>query len=256
MKYQLNLFFLALGFFSRLPIPKSVTYSELKLNQSSRYFMLVGWLLGALVASVYYIANHFFSEHISIWLAMVFSLFLTGCFHEDGFADMADGFGGGLTVERKLTIMKDSRLGTYGVTSLILLLLGKFLLLSESQHIVIALIVAYGLSRGIAASFIYDMDYVTDIEESKSKPLANNQNKSDFIILILTAIPPFWLVGMEASLILLAVLLAFRTIFKAFLYRHIQGYTGDCLGAAQQAAEILIYFTLLLIYQNSGMLTL
>lgn len=269
---QLNLFWLALGFFSRIPMPKSVDYSAQKLNQSSRYFMLVGWLLGAIVASVYLITATILSVQISIWVAMIASLFLTGCFHEDGLADMADGFGGGFTTARKLEIMKDSRLGTYGVTSLVMILLGKFLLLNElfkqiilqtdmqihaftpvniSAELTLASIImlAYALSRGVAASFIYDMLYVADETSSKSKPLANKQNKQDLFILFTTALPVLWIVGFINLLCLLVFLSIFRVLFKRYLLKHIGGYTGDCLGAAQQLSEIGIYISLLVLIQ-------
>ena len=102
MQQQFNLFFLALGFFSRIPMPGWVVYSEQNLNHASRYFTLVGWILGGMVGGVYYLINLIYSPQISLWLAIGFSLLLTGCFHEDGFADMADGFGGGQTKIKKL----------------------------------------------------------------------------------------------------------------------------------------------------------
>ncbi len=114
LKYQLELFWLSLGFFSRLPIPSDTPYSEQRMNQAGRYFALVGLLLGCLCALVYWVASTLFSTEVAVFMMMCFSLMLTGAFHEDGLTDMADGIGGGMTVERRLAIMKDSRIGTYG----------------------------------------------------------------------------------------------------------------------------------------------
>lgn len=256
IRHQLNLFFLALGFFSRIPMPRGIDYSPENLNRSSRYYTLVGWLLGALVAGVFYLAHLVFSSEVSLWLAMTFSLLLTGAFHEDGLTDTADGFGGGFTRERKLTIMKDSRIGTYGGAALIMALAGKYLLLIENTHILLSLIIAYALSRAIAASLIFDMAYVADIDSSKSKPLANNQSKMDLGILLLTGLPVFCFLPWHAALLLCAALVIIRYVCKFYFIKQIGGYTGDCLGAAQQVAELAIYAALLLLPVSTTVLTI
>ena len=241
MKQQLNLFFLALGFFSRIPMPAWINYSPENLNRASRYFTLVGWLLGGLVVLVFLAAHTIFSNSISLWLAMGFSLLLTGAFHEDGLADTADGFGGAFAREKKLAIMKDSRIGTYGASALLMALLGKYLLLIENSEIIIALLIAYPLSRATAVSLIADMQYVSDTDTSKSKPLANQLHKSDLIILLLTALPAFLLLSHTGAAILFASLLLIRTLAKLYLNKQIGGYTGDTLGAVQQVSELTVY---------------
>jgi adenosylcobinamide-GDP ribazoletransferase len=242
---QFNLFLLALSFFSRIPVSKWVQYSSSNLNQANRYFGLVGWLLGILVAVSFWLFTQYFSQTISIFLVMVISLLLTGAFHEDGLADMADGFGGGFDVDKKLHIMKDSRLGTYGTTALIMALLGKFLLLSESTNVVIAILVAYPLSRVVATSFIFDMPYVSDDEKGKSKPLANQQSSTELAILLLTGFAALLLTSLATAGWLILALILLRIAFKRFLLNQIKGFTGDCLGAAQQISELLIYAILL-----------
>lgn len=245
MKKQLNLFFLALGFFSRIPMPAWVEYSPELLNRSSRYYTLVGWLLGALVAGVFVVANQFFSTTISIWLAMVFSLLLTGVFHEDGLADTADGFGGAFVREKKLRIMKDSRIGSYGAAALVMALLGKYVLLAETSAIALSLLIAYALSRTLAASLIFTMPYVADEDSSKSKPLANNQSNTDFFILVITAAPIFVLLHWQTACVVIVALLVLRQLITRYFLRQIGGYTGDCLGAAQQVSELVIYAVLI-----------
>lgn len=244
-KQQLNLFFLALGFFSRIPMPAWVAYSPELLNRASRYFTLVGWLLGALVALVFAAANSFFSQPISIWLAMLFSLLLTGAFHEDGLADTADGLGGGFTREKKLAIMKDSRIGTYGASALVMALLGKFLLLSECADIPWALLLAYSLSRALSGSLIFDMAYVSDSDASKSKPLANNQSRTDLIVLLASALPAFLFFPPITGLSLLSACVLLRLLAKRYLQQQLGGYTGDTLGAVQQLVELVIYLVII-----------
>lgn len=245
MKQQLNLFFLALGFFSRIPMPAWIVYSPENLNRASRYFTLVGWLLGGLVALVFITVDYYFSHSVSLWFAMGFSLLLTGAFHEDGLADTADGFGGAFAREKKISIMKDSRIGTYGAAALIMALLGKYVLLVENTQIALSLIIAYALSRTVAASLVFDMRYVADADGSKSKPLANNQSKTDLVILLASGLPIFAFIEWQAALLIIVVLILLRYAAKFYFQKQIGGYTGDCLGAAQQISELGIYVLLL-----------
>jgi adenosylcobinamide-GDP ribazoletransferase len=245
VKQQVNLFFLALGFFSRIPMPTWIDYSPENLNRASRYFTLVGWLLGGLVALFFIAADYLFSNSISLWLAMAFSLLLTGAFHEDGLADTADGFGGAFVREKKINIMKDSRIGTYGAAALVMALLGKYLLLIENQQIALSIFIAYALSRAVAASLVFDMRYVADDDGSKSKPLANNQSKTDLIILLATSLPVFFLLQWQQALLIITALVLVRYAAKWYFQKQIGGYTGDCLGAAQQISELVIYAILL-----------
>jgi adenosylcobinamide-GDP ribazoletransferase len=246
VKQQLNLFFLALGFFSRIPMPAWIEYSPENLNRASRYFTLVGWLLGGLVALVFLAADYLFSNSISLWLAMGFSLLLTGAFHEDGLADTADGFGGAFAREKKINIMKDSRIGTYGAAALVMALLGKYLLLIENTQIALGIFIAYALSRAVAASLVFDMRYVADDDGSKSKPLANNQSKTDLVILLVTCLPIFFLLHWQKSVLIICTLIIIRYAAKFYFQKQIGGYTGDCLGAAQQISELAIYMVLLI----------
>jgi len=253
LRAQINLFFLSLSFFSRIPVPKSVEYSAKLLNQSGRYFSLVGLLLAAILVVFYLVVQPYFSDTVAIILLVILSLILTGAFHEDGLADMADGIGGGLTVAQRLDIMKDSRIGTYGALSLLMALLLKLMLLIElaqQQQVIASLLLGYGLSRALAASLIFDMTYVTEssggeIKASKSKPLANQQSLLELLILVSIGLLPLLLFPLYTSIIILAVLLIFRGLFKKWLNANIGGYTGDCLGACQQISELLIYLVII-----------
>ncbi|NTS77771.1 adenosylcobinamide-GDP ribazoletransferase [Catenovulum sp. SM1970] len=262
IKAELNLFYLALGFFSRIPMPKQTQYSEQFLHQSNRYFSLVGLLLGLIFSLSLVLFLQFLPAGVAILLAMTVSLLLTGAFHEDGLADMVDAIGGGYTLEKRLTIMKDSRLGTYGATGLFICLALKFSLLYELivslglRHLsagvdywlslILILLTAASSSRAIAGSLIYDMKYVADIDASKSKPLAARQTRGELICLLLVGAFPLLFFTWSYGLALVGTLFIFRCYFKAWLNKRLTGYTGDCLGATQQIAELVVYlFTLI-----------
>ncbi|HHC6636639.1 TPA: adenosylcobinamide-GDP ribazoletransferase [Vibrio parahaemolyticus] len=249
----MELFLLAVSFFSRLPVPSDLPYSEERMNQAGRYFALVGVILGVLCALVFYFTQLIFPDSAALVLTMAFSLLLTGAFHEDGLTDMADGIGGGMTVERRLSIMKDSRIGTYGAATLVMALLAKFVLWSELVHLPdfgLVIVVAYTTSRALAATLIYDMPYVSDSDTSKSKPLANKQSSSEVAILLFTAGVVSLFLGVMQTSFIVIVLFVFRFAFKRWLTKRIGGFTGDCLGAAQQLSELLVYLTLIAFYQN------
>lgn len=256
---QLNLFYLALSFFTRLPVPQKMYYSEALLNKANRYFSLVGLVTGLFLGLSYISFSNFFPTNISILLTMAVSLLLTGAFHEDGLADMADGIGGAFTIEKRLAIMKDSRIGTYGAVTLVIALLLKFTLLVElakhdSNYLLLAIVLAESLSRAVAGSLISSMPYVSDIDQSKSKPLAQAQSLSELSLLLVIGVIPLVFYPSEVIFSLLIVLFIFRTLFKNWLMGKIGGFTGDCLGAGQQISELLIYL-MLVSYIDSDVLS-
>jgi adenosylcobinamide-GDP ribazoletransferase len=253
---ELNLFFLALSFFTRIPVPKSMHYSPSKLNQANRYFSLVGLLLAVLQGGIFIIFIQILPLSIALLLALAAGLILTGAFHEDGLADMADGIGGGLTTEQRLSIMKDSRVGTYGVVTLTSIMALKYLLLFELAQqeaanplsFVITLSLGFALSRALAASLIFNTPYVSELSGSKSKPLASAQSRQELLILFLVALLPALFFSFYQVMTILLLLALFRVLLRTWLIEKIGGFTGDCLGATQQISEVIIYIVLLASY--------
>lgn len=253
---QLNLFYLALSFFTRLPVPKTMQYSSELLNQSNRYFSLVGLLLGTIVAIYFYLFSLALPLAVNILLIMMISILLTGAFHEDGLTDMADGIGGAFEPKQRLMIMKDSRIGTYGSVTLFISLALKFsLLLTLAQDstlsFITALLLGYSLSRALAASLISALPYVSDENDSKSKPLAQSQTNKDILILTFVGALPLFFYSFSISLSIVLTLLFFRIFFVRWLTAKIGGFTGDCLGAAQQISELLIYLVIVISITNT-----
>src|SRR3954447_16259114 len=124
--YEARLFFTAMMFFTRLPVPRYIDHSSEYLQRSSKYFSWMGLITGTISASSTFLFLYLFSMPVSVLLGMIVGILVTGAFHEDGFADTCDAFGGGWTKEKILAIMKDSRLGTFGVIGLIAILSIKF----------------------------------------------------------------------------------------------------------------------------------
>ena len=254
LRQQLNLWWIAVAFFTRIPVPSSVEFSQANLNRASRYFSAVGWLIGLICGAVLWAFMLIFPQDVAVLLAMIISLLLTGCFHEDGLADTCDGLGGGWTTEQKLRIMKDSRVGTYGAAALWVSLTLKFVLLSQLLEPVLALIIAHPLSRIIPTLFIAVMPYVSDSDTSKAKPLAESGSWVDTAIAVgigsvaLLLVP----VGSSGAGMLLAVLLVVGVLSFLFLKKQLGGFTGDALGAVQQVSELTLYLAMILIIGSVG----
>jgi len=117
---------------------------------------------------------------------------------------------------------------------------------------VVSLVLAYSLSRCLAASLIFSMNYVTDPDSGKSKPLANNQSRRDLVILLISALPVLFFLSWQSSLTLAILMFTIRSCTKFYFNRQLGGYTGDALGAAQQISELSIYALLLILQQHSG----
>lgn len=250
LERQWQIFLVALAFFTRIPIPKSTPYSPERLNQANRYFGVVGIIIGLLTAIVYWVSVQIFPIELAVAAAIICGLLLTGAFHEDGLADVFDGFGGGWSVEQKLNIMKDSRLGTYGASALVMMLGCRWAVLIGLAKIDILLpagllVVMHTLSRICAASLIFSYPYVRADQDSKVKPLANQQSQHDLWVLIATGLIILLLLPLEMAITLTLVLLAVRWLCGKWFQQQLGGYTGDCLGAAQQITELMGYLTLL-----------
>jgi adenosylcobinamide-GDP ribazoletransferase len=242
---QRSLAFIALGFLTRVPIPRTIEHNAENLNAAARYFPAIGILVGAVAAATYAMATQLWPPSIAILLSMICTLLLTGAFHEDGFADSCDGFGGGWSREQVLAIMKDSRIGTYGAAGLGLMLALKFAALHAlaGAAVIPALVIGHCWSRLLATSYLFDFDYARE-DDSKVKPLATKLTSSGLQIAALTAVPLVFAIEPMQVFSIIAVLAIWRWAFGRYFSRRLGGYTGDCLGAAQQVAEVLIYLVL------------
>ena len=239
-------------FYSRIPLP-SGWYSK-ESNHSSRYFSLVGWLVGGVSVGVWLLAQMLFSGSfgtfpvvtlpIAVLLGMIAAVLLTGALHEDGFADTCDGLGGGWTPEERLRIMKDSRIGTYGALGLVFLVLLKFyaLLQIETEILPWVWFAGHALSRFVSISQLRFASYVQDAAKSKSGTMTEFSGVDLFVNGTFGLLPLFF-IGNQVWVALPAVVLVWW-LSLVYFKRKLGGVTGDCLGATQQLNEVVFYLCL------------
>ena len=254
MHKQWQYFLLAVGFFTRIPVPSFNNFQESDLNHASKYFPLIGILIGLIGAIAFYVFYLILPITIAVLISMAATIYATGAFHEDGLADSADGLGGGWDKEKIITIMQDSRLGTYGAVALFLMLLAKFQTLSALNFILIpiTLITAHALSRLSAVWMMQSLDYVKS--SGKAKPLATQISLPSLLVANFFGLLPllaviFALNVSNHSHLIILKFVGFTLIpmllswlwWRHKINRWLGGYTGDCLGATQQITELAFY---------------
>ena len=257
-------YLLALQFFTRIPVTGRlaswVGYSPAMLRASAAHFPGVGWLVGGITAIasaalLLVLPNNAMAPLVVAVLGTVTSVMLTGAFHEDGLADVADGLSGSSDRERALLIMKDSRVGAFGALALVLVLLAKVSLLAligsaDVLSMCWGLFAAHVASRGFPLLLIRAMPHVGDAAGSKSKPLADQISLGSLLVAGLWLLAALGLVTWLGEGVALLVPMACTTLAWLLMWRwfaaRLQGFTGDCLGATQQVCEVAFYFGLAL----------
>ncbi|TPG26755.1 adenosylcobinamide-GDP ribazoletransferase [Variovorax guangxiensis] len=249
-------FLLALQFFTRIPVTgrlaQWVGYSPAMLRASAAHFPAVGWVVGAIGALTLAGALALWQPLVAAVLCTVVTVLVTGAFHEDGLADVADGLGGTSNRERALEIMRDSRIGAFGAIALVLALGLKFALLAAlagqgAWVACVALLAAHVLSRLVPLAVMRALPYV-GAEGGKAKPMADAVSGSAVGIGVLWSLPAVALLALAGGAANgLAALLAAAlvgVVMVRLLRRRLGGFTGDALGATQQLSELAIYLAL------------
>jgi adenosylcobinamide-GDP ribazoletransferase len=232
-------FFLALGFYTRIPCPTGLNYDE--LSKAAVFLPIIGWLVGGASALVFVLSASLLPPVTAVILALITGILLTGAFHEDGFADVCDGFGGGYGKQRILEIMKDSAIGVYGALGLIVLISLRISLLSsfpptQTPGLIVA---GHSISRLMPLLVMSRYKYVR-LDNSKSGSAMIKPAGRELMFASITALLPFALVSVEPLIALIPVT-GVTVWLSHYFDKHIGGYTGDCLGACQQIAETVFY---------------
>jgi adenosylcobinamide-GDP ribazoletransferase len=232
----------SIAFLTRLPVGRAPPAAGADISRAAWAFPLAGVLIALIAAVVYAVAHKIGSPPwVAAALAVAATLAVTGCLHEDGLADTADGFGGGDTRERKLEIMRDSRIGTYGVCALTLsILLRVSAIASLGNPIVVlwALIAAHGGARAAMPVFMALVPPARSdgLAFAAGRPSGDRVITASVLGILILAIGLGPSLGIAALILLLVaiVLMAWLSVVQ------IDGQTGDVLGAVEQVGEIVI----------------
>ncbi|RWO65828.1 MAG: adenosylcobinamide-GDP ribazoletransferase [Mesorhizobium sp.] len=231
---------LCLVFFTRLPLPV-FDFRGRSLAAAIWAAPIAGLVVGLIGAIVFATAERFgLAMGLAAALALVATVLTTGCLHEDGLSDVADGFGGGKSRGRKLEIMRDSRIGAYGAMALGLSLLIRWSALSEfvdPTQALFALLAAHAASRGLLGAF---MNLLPSARvDGLSADAGTVSQETAMAGAVLGAIP-LLLLGLGGAIFALILLGLLFAAFRALCLNQIDGQTGDTIGALQQASEIAV----------------
>jgi adenosylcobinamide-GDP ribazoletransferase len=231
-------FLIALRFLSILPIPGKAQATDKQLGRSTAWYPLVGVVLGALLFASAYLFTRLWSALPAAFLCLtVWTLFTRGL-HLDGLADSFDGLGGGAERMRRLEIMKDSRIGVFGVAAVGIVLIGKFALLSEliGVYRIRELILAPVLGRWSMLLLIFSFPAAGNGLGYRVKQYCR---LPQFLFGTLVAAAGAWLLLGIWGLVVLAVT-ALTSTAAGFIFREkLGGCTGDSYGAVCEISEVL-----------------
>jgi len=245
MNEWLDDFKTAVAFLTRLPMPHPHGPMPANFVRAHRMFPVVGALIGAVVGLICLGLRHVgVPDLAAAALTLGASAILTGALHEDGLADVADGFGGGRDRDAKLEIMRDSRLGTYGALILLVSFAAKLSALASISdgYVVYALIAAHALGRGILPVMSVNLPYArTDgLARNAGQPDAGVAMTALIIALVIALFALSWANALWSALVAGVSAMAMGWLAK----RQIGGQTGDVLGGAEQVAETAILLLL------------
>lgn len=231
---------LSLVFFTRLPLP-IIDFRDRTLAQAIWAAPVAGLAVALIGGAVYAVAIFCgLAAAPATALALASTALATGCLHEDGLSDVADGFGGGKTREQKLEIMRDSRIGAYGAVTLGLSLLLRWCALSEFGSIVAvfcALVAAHMASRGLVGAFMHLLPpaRANGLSASAGTVSVEAAGVGAFI-----GAAALFFLGISGAIVTLVLLATLFFGFRLICLKQVGGHTGDTVGALQQLSEIAI----------------
>lgn len=261
---------LALQFFTRLPLPASLAawadFSPARMRAALVHFPAIGWLTGSVAVLVYLLVLWLWGSPVMLMasssllmalaalLSTLATIWLTGALHEDGLSDVADALGGHASPTRALEIMKDSRVGSYAVITLVMTLLLKVLLLAslgvlQPGVVLASLLCAHVVSRFFPLLLINALPHIGLDQQSKTLRITGGLQQASVWSAALWCLPLaafYYVTGQGAwTLAILGSATIASGIAAALMgwwfRRRLQGFTGDCLGATQQVCELVFY---------------
>ena len=234
-------FYTALQFMTRLPVPRDNEHSDQSFARSARFYPAVGLVVGAIAGLAYFLLGQVFPENVATFLCIVVAVAATGALHEDGLADAADGLFGGRDRDHILDIMRDHQVGIYGLIAVFFAVALKWSALFEwpSWSVVWVVITAHVLSRHMIVEVIGRYEYARAETSKFARPQIEDEDLTYARLwTAAVVIAALFLVGFSEVLIGAGLAIAAAAFLARFFTQKIGGYTGDCLGATQQVAEV------------------
>lgn len=237
---------LSIQYFTRIPLPLKLRYDDETIKRSIFFLPLIGWLIGIIYYYVYQILSYFIPSSVSAVLLVAFLLWITGGLHADGWMDVWDGIGSSRDKERMLTIMHDSRVGSFGVIGFVILFALKatsLIELIDSNYIIEVFIITPMLARWGVLLAVFVFPYAR--EKGMGKKFKEWLKLRHLLFSFIWLIPMIWISSIY--LLLLSVTIIFVLLAGYYFKKKLDGLTGDIYGFLIEGSEALIWLMLVLI---------
>ena len=241
-------FLQALSILTILPFGQSLSHEDKRLARSMAFFPLVGLVIGLFLALGYFLLLFLLPRAFVLWLTIGLLALLTRGLHLDGFADTMDGLASGGSKERILEVMRDSRIGAFGVISLILLIGGKYLALDQISNLSVpySLILMAVMGRNSMVLVCFRSPYARP-GEGLAKPFTENLGYRETALSLASGLGIAWLaMGVKGILVFLGIGL-FSLGYRYLFIKKLGGVTGDVLGGANELSELLCLILLVIL---------
>jgi adenosylcobinamide-GDP ribazoletransferase len=244
MRRQGLLLLVAIQFLTKLPVPAAGELPRDALAESARFFPIVGAIVGLGAIAIDLLVGPHADRGVRVVLILIYLVIVTGGLHEDGLADAADGFGGGWTKDRVLTIMRDSNIGSFGALAIGCSLLARFVFLTSlpGRNFYGVLLAGQVLGRWAMLPLAHWLPPARS-EQGQGARMAQKTSPTSLVVATACMVVIVSVVCGVAALAMIAAACGVAALTGAYYRRRIDGVTGDCLGATCQVAECAVYLT-------------
>ncbi len=236
----------AFQFLSILPAVIRRPFTEKELGRSVGYYPLVGLAIGSVLFGVMNGISHFFSFQVSAAVILVLWVIITRAIHLDGFLDTCDGLFGGFTPEKRLLIMRDSRVGAFALVGGGVLLIAMFSAIESTNNKVYSLLLAPVFGRWALSFAVVAFPYARP--EGMGRVIKDNSHWPQLLLASFTTLVIAWFVGQWLALIVFGLVLILSFLWLRYVLRLIPGLTGDIYGATCVMIEVLVLIIFSAVY--------
>jgi adenosylcobinamide-GDP ribazoletransferase len=236
----------AIAFLTRVPVPSSMIFGAKDVGRSSRWFPLIGLMIGGLLVAVLQVLAPIFPALLTALLIAVLDAVLTGALHLDGLADTVDGFGGGVKREDVLRIMRDHAIGTYGAVALVLVIAVKAATLAaliDCHRAVSWLALMPMLGRWSVVLLSATEPYARRSDQEGAPAggaVSDFVGRVEVVVASATALFIAFILASWRGLAAALLMLVASGLWGWYCRLRIGGITGDTLGASVEISEVLV----------------
>lgn len=238
---------LAIGFLTKLPVSGKLNYSSSKLADGLSFAPIIGFILGGLLVTVYYMSGLVFPDQIVSGLILVFYVYITGGLHIDGLGDLGDGLYSGKKGDDFYNVMKDSRLGTGGFLSILFVLSLEYLFLLETMNWKVLLLLP--VAGRLAMLFGAVIGHYPKSYDGSGKSFIDGRDVRNTWWILLLILSLFYIIFNIKGILIFLCLFIFTYVLVIRWSKRLSGITGDMLGALVEYSQVVFLVMVYILFK-------